>query len=852
MKRILTIIGVFTVCIAWSCGAYGGNAESWIDSAGVRLSAQLYNFPQEKMHVTTDQGRYVSGDTVWLRMFTVDAATNVPTRLSYYGYVDVTDPLGRQQCRIKIRRDASGVLSGYIPTDVDWPEGVYNLRAYTAFMQNAGEDYFFSKPLSVLSPYRTQATLEVGFEDTANGGTKIKVSLLDNEGRQLECSDIIVSTVKNHYAKQHRCRSAEYKLNADDLSGHTVLVKADNYAKYVALPTDSRRRSVRFYAEGGYLVPDVPCVVGVKVTDGAGRGTEATGVIVDSGDNEIAHFSTIHGGMGSFAFVPKTGESYRAIVGDDSYQLPEVTAAASVIQVKTNQKDYVMATATGNVPEGAVLLVHNRGRGIYIDRIEGGKPLKFQRSELGEGVVSFLMTDGAGRALSERLVFNMPTGERLTNVESSLSADGRELTISLPAGVSKSDVAVAVLDGGLAEADTLTTICSQLLLQSELRGSIDDAGWYFRGTTPVRQAMAGLDALMLTQGWRRYDIPTVLRGQIAEPQIPLEQGPAIIGTVKSRWKGKPVEGADVSVLIPANKEYGVATTGSDGVFSIEGVDWPEDALIIVRAMNENGDFESNVRLDMITLPDFGQAALQPLTISSFAEADKPKVSYDIRIDRADGAMHVRLGEVVIKRVKHHVSDDISEMIAQKSLDVDKLFKEDGVMSYEELLRGIPGLILKNGAMYHRNRMVQFLVNSLIVWTPPRDVYDYVGEFQAAYPLHIVKRVDFIPQNMTYMFHSSGGALVNVALKDPKYMPKDKNWNLNQFQPLGYQPAAEYYTPDYSAADYDTATEAARPLLYWLPAQTVSADAPLRLPLPAGAKPLVVVEGVSENGIIISR
>lgn len=101
------------------------------------MASQLYNFPQEKVHVTTDQGRYVAGDTVWMRMFAVDAATNEPTMLSYYGYVDVTDPLGQQMCRIKLRRNSAGVLSGYIPIDVDWPEGVYSMRAYTAFMQNA-------------------------------------------------------------------------------------------------------------------------------------------------------------------------------------------------------------------------------------------------------------------------------------------------------------------------------------------------------------------------------------------------------------------------------------------------------------------------------------------------------------------------------------------------------------------------------------------------------------------------------------------------------------------------------------------------------------------------------------------
>ncbi|MDE6714982.1 MAG: hypothetical protein K2J74_00690, partial [Muribaculaceae bacterium] len=37
------------------------------DSVQLRMARQLYEYPQEKMHVTTDQSRYVAGDTVWLR-----------------------------------------------------------------------------------------------------------------------------------------------------------------------------------------------------------------------------------------------------------------------------------------------------------------------------------------------------------------------------------------------------------------------------------------------------------------------------------------------------------------------------------------------------------------------------------------------------------------------------------------------------------------------------------------------------------------------------------------------------------------------------------------------------------------
>ena len=70
------------------------------------------------------------------------------------------------------------------------------------------------------------------------------------------------------------------------------------------------------------------------------------------------------------------------------------------------------------------------------------------------------------------------------------------------------DVAVSIVDGRISSPDTTVTIASQLLLQSDLRGHVEDAAWYLR--TPRREADPAADALMLTQGWTRYDMPAAI------------------------------------------------------------------------------------------------------------------------------------------------------------------------------------------------------------------------------------------------------------------------------------------------------------------------------------------------------
>ena len=46
------------------------------DSIAARMDRQLLEYPQEAIHITTDQGVYLAGDTIWMRPFVVDADTD--------------------------------------------------------------------------------------------------------------------------------------------------------------------------------------------------------------------------------------------------------------------------------------------------------------------------------------------------------------------------------------------------------------------------------------------------------------------------------------------------------------------------------------------------------------------------------------------------------------------------------------------------------------------------------------------------------------------------------------------------------------------------------------------------------
>ena len=127
------------------------NSEA-MDSITQRFRRQLQIFPQEKVYLHTDRSRYQAGDTIWLRAHLVDAATHRATFISRYVYVELIDIDAKLLKRIKLRPDEKNVFHGYTPIQEDQPQGYYSLRAYTRFMENLPENYFFHSDIAIVNP----------------------------------------------------------------------------------------------------------------------------------------------------------------------------------------------------------------------------------------------------------------------------------------------------------------------------------------------------------------------------------------------------------------------------------------------------------------------------------------------------------------------------------------------------------------------------------------------------------------------------------------------------------------------------------------------------------------------------
>ena len=112
-----------------------------------RSSRQSILCPPEKVYIHTDKNAYVAGETIWMRAHVVDGIAHVPMKLSAYVYVVLQNPFMETVAHIRLKADKDGFIHGNIPLPADLPKGEYSLRAYTQYMKNFDNEYFFKKPI---------------------------------------------------------------------------------------------------------------------------------------------------------------------------------------------------------------------------------------------------------------------------------------------------------------------------------------------------------------------------------------------------------------------------------------------------------------------------------------------------------------------------------------------------------------------------------------------------------------------------------------------------------------------------------------------------------------------------------
>jgi hypothetical protein len=205
MKIISKLICFFLTL--YTATAFAQQDSSLLTKAVTNLKATYGAKPVEKVYLHLDKPNYIPGDTLWFKAYTVVGKTHSLSALSGVLYVELISPKDSVIKRIVLRL-TSGIAWGDFALPGKLTPGNYNIRVYTAWMRNAGPDYFYNQRVNIggitpgeLAAPAAKINPDVQFfpegGELVNGirskvafkavnpngsGENIKGSIIDNEG----------------------------------------------------------------------------------------------------------------------------------------------------------------------------------------------------------------------------------------------------------------------------------------------------------------------------------------------------------------------------------------------------------------------------------------------------------------------------------------------------------------------------------------------------------------------------------------------------------------------------------------------------------------------------------------------
>jgi hypothetical protein len=606
------------------------NIMSAVDSVRKRL-------PIEKLYLQTDKPYYTVSDTLHFKGYVLDADYLTPSARSGLLYVDLLD-----KTNTAVKRMMFPVVMGLSWGDValnedDVPEGSYKLKAYTNWMLNFGEDYIFNKDIYI-SPANNEATLiNAGFKlDKQTGQDKIFANLqfisVDKQPQRLRDLQLKVKDGRRTLYKDKTTTDLDgiinvnfnlpAKTNVKNLAIEAQDLKPTEKTATLIVPVTINRTEntdVQFMPEGGALVAGIPARLGFKALSENGKATAINGRVVNSKQQQVATFSTLHAGMGSFDFSPQSGETYTASVTlpgniSKTYPLPPLSSQGTVLRVDTHGTDSLLVSAS-NTEAGAIYLF-GQARGVVcyagILHFTGKSTVKqlIATKLFPTGIVRFSLLNANRQPLNERVVYINHQDNLNINISADKTAyktrDSVAMQIEVKDNTGKpvqGSFSLAVTDDTQVRPDSLgSSVVNNFLLTSDLKGTVEDPGYYLQDSSS--QVTAALDNLLLTQGWVGYDWK-----QLFDPKsAPIKRAPEMEFVVKGRVTNifnRPVEKSQVVLMSTKPVIIRDTVTNTNGEFIFKNLFLADTAVFKVQARNKRGkSFNVGLTVDEMAPPEY--------------------------------------------------------------------------------------------------------------------------------------------------------------------------------------------------------------------------------------------------------
>jgi TonB-dependent Receptor Plug Domain len=759
----------------------------------------------EKVYLHTDRSTYYNGEDLWFKAYLIDAMDHSLTNHSSNLHVELISPALKIISNRIVRID-SGLGDGDFKLPLDIHSGKYKLRAYTNYMRNFSDQLFFTKEITIVNAKDGQA----------------------------EVSDKV------------------------------------NYVK--------NKISLDFFPEGGSLINNVSSNVAFKAVNSLGIGCDVSGNIFSSKGDLITKFKSSHLGMGSFFLKPLPGLSYYSIFRsadsmDIRVDLPASFPKGVTLSASLNQDKEILITTKTNSETLALVSEHDLQLSISIrNEVINTIPLKIKSlvtsfvvptGYLPDGILMLTLSTLNDLPLAERLIYIEREPPLNIQIETDKHVYNKREPVTLKISLSEdsivertSNVSLAVVNETFINNPSKfpRTISSWFLLESDVRGTIEDPSYYFDQSNPDR--LRDLDLLLRTQGWRdfawKYDTT----------YFPPENGFTVSGRLRKGNKNKPIEDSRVSIGIFGSKSSLVKSVPVDstGKFKLSDIDFTGKATLIATGIGKKDHLEGVLTLDSVTYNP-PKAFDSSSVVSIMPENDQSKLKSYYKINEAKNKKYklfdtVNIGEVTITPEPHkdHQTEKIEASRIKYVKPEAELVVTEVMLGYNDmlqLLKGkIPGLVvIGDSTISIRGEGKQPLIlidgnqatfNDLVIM-----------------PIFIVDRIDVLKSwfaTNIYGFLAVGG-VINVITKaggvPPVYIPVKYSANIKI---SGYSASRVFYSPKHLPDSKSDLLPDLRSTLYWKPDINLEGTNEVILNYFNGDNASIIriiAEGITKDGIPIT-
>lgn len=868
MKKQKVSTLLFFIFVAISLFSANKKQVSFSQQLTNRFTKLWLQTPQEKLYLHTDKPYYSAGEEIWIKAYLVNATTLESNSQSNFVYVELIDKSDTVFYRIKLKRNVFG-FDGHIKLKPEIPSGIYSLRAYTYWMQNAGDDFFFTKNIKIGNPIDDRISSKITYGNESEG--KIPVTLTFTDAIQNPIAGKKVEVVQNWDSAPKKKITAttgkdgkiswQIQIDPKDLSKKKleISMKDEKYTSNIFLPEFNTDFDIQFFPESGVLLNNTLQSVAFKAIGKNGLSVEISGKVFTDKNEEICEFSTLHKGMGKFSIQTQPGETYYAIVKatngvEKRFELPAVQTMGAAIHLVFNRGKilYEVINQTTVPNKSLYLLMHSRGK-VYVIQTLRNLEGQIAESLLPPGIVSFSVIDSLGNTYAERLAFvrnfNLPTvnmmGDKsVYNKRQNVNLDFKVLTSQ---GVPiKGNFSLSVTDSRIVKQDSLSdNIFSSLLLTSDLKGYIEDPFAYFvDNKTSTREKT---DVLMMTQGWRRFNTRDIVKGVYQPSKFYMEQGQALSGKVLNLFNSASKK-CDIIMISPYKNVIKTTKTDTLGRYLIDGIEFPDSTSFILKAKKAKSITDVEIIPDPDDFPTSNVFIPSPLkTNIKVAEEDEYFKQSREKYYYEGGMRVINLGEVTVKGDKKTNTDnDYYSGMADAEITSEQLEKFPST-SIINLLYTIPGIQISGDNISIRGATgnPMFLVDEVEVQDMEEISYLTSNDVES---IQVFKGAN------AAIFGSRGGnGVIVIKLKEGVNLKTPTPISLAHITPLGYQKPAEFYVPKY---EVDSVLKKSDPdlrtTIYWNPKLVTDSLGMIHVKFYTADKSnnySVVLEGISTSGEI---